>query len=34
MRYADIIYNDIVAGDGLCVSFLYTGVSAPMQRMS
>ena len=25
MRYADIIYNDIVAGDGLCVSFYTQG---------
>lgn len=25
MRYADIIYNDIVAGDGLCVSFYAQG---------
>ena len=22
MRYADVIWNDIVAGDGLCVSFI------------
>lgn len=25
MRYADIIYNDIAAGDGLCVSFYTQG---------
>ena len=25
MRYADIIYNDIVAGDGLCISFYTQG---------
>ena len=25
MRYADVIWNDIAAGDGLCVSFYTQG---------